>query len=86
MGDVALRGILLRCGALSSEVARAITIEAGVAGGGAQRSVLPAGVGAKVGGKPTAATDADASAAVEVDKWSRGGTPSGTSGEHYRTE
>jgi hypothetical protein len=43
MGDVALRGILLRCGALSSEVARAITIEAGVAGGGAQRSVVPTG-------------------------------------------
>jgi hypothetical protein len=33
MGDVALRGILLRRGALSSEVARATTIEAGVAEG-----------------------------------------------------
>jgi hypothetical protein len=34
MSDVALSGILLRSGALSSEVARATTIEAGVAGGG----------------------------------------------------
>jgi hypothetical protein len=43
---------------------------------------LPTGNGAKVGGKPTAAADADAGAgaAVEVDRWSRGGTPSGTSG------
>jgi hypothetical protein len=39
-----------------------------------------------VGGEPTAATDADAGAgaAVEVNRWSRGGTPSGTSEEHYR--
>jgi hypothetical protein len=48
--------------------------------------VLPAGVGAEVGGEPTAAADTDAGAAVEVDKWSRGGTPSSTSGEHCRTE
>jgi hypothetical protein len=34
MSDVALRGSLLRCGALSSEVARATTVEAGVARGG----------------------------------------------------
>jgi hypothetical protein len=34
MGDVALRGGLLRRGALSSEVARATTVEAGVAEGG----------------------------------------------------
>jgi hypothetical protein len=34
MGDVALRGILLRRGSLLSEVARATTVEAGVAGGG----------------------------------------------------
>jgi hypothetical protein len=34
MGDVALRGSLLRRGALSSEVAGATTVEAGVAGGG----------------------------------------------------
>jgi hypothetical protein len=34
MSDVALSGILLRCGALSSEVARVTTIEAGVARGG----------------------------------------------------
>jgi hypothetical protein len=50
--------------------------------------VLPAGAGAEVGGKPTAATDADAgaSAAVEVSRWSHGGTPFGTSEEHYRME
>jgi hypothetical protein len=34
MGDVALSGVLLGCGALSREVARAATIEAGRAGGG----------------------------------------------------
>jgi hypothetical protein len=33
MGDVALRGSLLQRGALSSKVARATTVEAGVAGG-----------------------------------------------------
>jgi hypothetical protein len=45
--------------------------------------VLPAGAGAEVGGEPTAAADADAGAGVEVDRWGRGGTPSGTSEEHY---
>jgi hypothetical protein len=34
MGDVALRGNLLRRGALSSKVAQVTTVEAGVAGGG----------------------------------------------------
>jgi hypothetical protein len=34
MGDVALSGVLLRRGALSSEVARMTTVEAGVVGGG----------------------------------------------------
>jgi hypothetical protein len=34
MSDMALSGILLRRGALPSEVARATTVEAGVAGGG----------------------------------------------------
>jgi hypothetical protein len=34
MGNVALRGSLLQRGALSSEVARMTTFEAGVAGGG----------------------------------------------------
>jgi hypothetical protein len=50
--------------------------------------VLPTGAGTEVGGEPTAATDIDAGAgaADEVDRWSRGGTPSGTSGEHYRME
>jgi hypothetical protein len=38
--------------------------------------VLPVVAGAEVGGVPTAA-------AVEVGRWSRGGTPSGTSEEHY---
>jgi hypothetical protein len=45
--------------------------------------VLPAGVGAEVGGEPTAAVDADAGAGGEVDRWGHGGTPSGTSEEHY---
>jgi hypothetical protein len=50
--------------------------------------VLPAGAGAEVGGEPTAAADADAGAgaAIEVGRWSRGGTPSGTSKEHYWME
>jgi hypothetical protein len=34
MGDVALSGILLGCGALSCEVARATTVEAGMVRGG----------------------------------------------------
>jgi hypothetical protein len=43
--------------------------------------VLPAGAGVEVGGEPTAAADAGAgtAVAVRVGKWSRGGTPSGTS-------
>jgi hypothetical protein len=40
--------------------------------------VLPAGAGAKVGGEPTATTDADVGAGVEVGRWSHGGTLSGT--------
>jgi hypothetical protein len=48
--------------------------------------VLPAGAGAEVGGGPTTAADTDASAGVEVDRWGRGGTPSGTSEEHYWME
>jgi hypothetical protein len=50
--------------------------------------VLPAGAGAEVGGEPTAAVyaDAGATAAVEVGRWNRGGTPSGTSEEHYQME
>jgi hypothetical protein len=50
--------------------------------------VLPAGVGAEVGEEPIDATDTgvDAAVASEVGRWSRGGTPSGTSEEHYRTE
>jgi hypothetical protein len=43
--------------------------------------VLPAGADAEVGGEPTAA-----SAGVEVDRWGHGGTPSGTSEEHYWME
>jgi hypothetical protein len=45
--------------------------------------VLPAGAGAEVGGEPTTAADADAGGGVEADRWGRGGTPSGTSEEHY---
>jgi hypothetical protein len=50
--------------------------------------VLPVGAGAEVGREPTTATDIDAgaAAAVEVGRWSRGGTPSGTSEEHYWME
>jgi hypothetical protein len=42
--------------------------------------VVPAGVGAEVGGEPTAAADAGAGGAVAigVGRWNRGGTPSGT--------
>ena len=39
MGDVALRGILLQRGALSSEVARATTVEAWVPAGASQVEV-----------------------------------------------
>jgi hypothetical protein len=48
--------------------------------------VLLASVGAKVGRRPTAATDAGANAAMagDVRRWSRGGTRSGTSEEHSR--
>jgi hypothetical protein len=47
--------------------------------------VLPTGVGTKVGGEPTIAADAgvDAATAGEVGRWSCGGTPFGTSGEHF---
>jgi hypothetical protein len=48
--------------------------------------VLPVGADAEVGRELTAAADADAGVGVEVDRWSRGGTPSGTSEEHYRME
>jgi hypothetical protein len=52
--------------------------------------LLPVGAGAEVGGEPTTAADAGASAgagpAVGVGRWSCGGTPSGTSEEHYRME
>jgi hypothetical protein len=59
--------------------------------------VLPAGVGAEVGGKSTvaagagagvdadAATDAAADAG-EVGRWGHDDTPSGTSWEHYQME
>jgi hypothetical protein len=47
--------------------------------------VLLAGAGAEVGREPTAAVDADAGAgaAIEVGRWSRGGTPSDTLEDHY---
>jgi hypothetical protein len=50
--------------------------------------VLPMGAGAEVGWEPTAATDTgtNAAAAIRVGRWSRGGTLSGTSEEHYRME
>jgi hypothetical protein len=48
--------------------------------------VLLAGASALVDGEPTAADDAGASATVGVGRWSRGGTPSDTSEEHYQME
>jgi hypothetical protein len=48
--------------------------------------VLHVGAGAEVGGKSIATTDTGATAANEVGRWGRGGTPSGTSEEHCRTE
>jgi hypothetical protein len=50
--------------------------------------VLPAGVNTEVGSEPNATADADvgAAVAVEVGRWNRGGTPSGTSEEHYWME
>jgi hypothetical protein len=44
------------------------------------------GAGAEVGGEPTAVADASAAVAVGVGRWSRGGTPSSTSEEHYQME
>jgi hypothetical protein len=50
--------------------------------------VLHTSAGIEVGREPTAAADASAgaTAAVRVGRWSRGGTPSDTSEEHYRME
>jgi hypothetical protein len=50
--------------------------------------MLPAGASAEVGREPTIAADAGAGAVavVGVGRWSHGGTPSGTSEEHYRME
>jgi hypothetical protein len=50
--------------------------------------VLAIGVGAEVGRESTSAADVDAGngAAIEVGRWSRGSTPSGTSEEHYWME
>jgi hypothetical protein len=51
--------------------------------------VLAAGVGAEVCGVPTAAAadvGVDAATAGNMGRWSRGGTPFGTLGEHFRTE
>jgi hypothetical protein len=47
--------------------------------------VLPAGASTEVGGDPTVAASAgvDAAAVGEVGRWSRGGTPSSTSGEYF---
>jgi hypothetical protein len=50
--------------------------------------VLPAGAITGVGGEPIVATDAGAGAAAagKVGRWSHGGTPSSTLGEHFRME
>jgi hypothetical protein len=42
--------------------------------------VLPTGAGAEVGRKPTT------TAADEAGRWGRGGSPTSTWEEHYRTE
>jgi hypothetical protein len=45
------------------------------------------GAGAEVGGRPTTAASVGADADCgEAGRWGRDGTPSGTLGEHYRTE
>jgi hypothetical protein len=53
-----------------------------------ERSVLPVGVGAEVGGEPTASANAsvDIAAADKVGRWSHDGISFGTSGELFRTE
>jgi hypothetical protein len=50
--------------------------------------VLPATAGTEGGGEPTTLANASVDAAVtgEVGRWGCGGTPSGTSEEHYQTE
>jgi hypothetical protein len=48
--------------------------------------VLPAGAGIEVGREATAAAYTDVVVAVKVDRWSHGGTPSGTSVDHYQME
>jgi hypothetical protein len=74
-----------------------VWLEAAPTVGGAGRRITDGGGGTALGvarwcwregGQPTAAADATAGAgaAVEVGRWSRGGTPSGTSEEHYRME
>jgi hypothetical protein len=60
-----------------------------ITGGGGGRALgLPTGAGVEVGGEPTTTGGASASAVVTVrmGRWSRDGTPSGTSEEHYRME
>jgi hypothetical protein len=101
VSDVALSGILLQRGALErsgpSDHHRSMcgrrklqrsVVQAGAAQVEVEPWVLPAGVGAEVGGKPTAAADAgvDDVVAGKVGRWSRGGTPSGTSEEHFQME
>jgi hypothetical protein len=48
--------------------------------------VLPAGSNAEMGRESTIVAVVGAAAAVGLNRWSRGGTPSGTSEEHYRME
>jgi hypothetical protein len=47
--------------------------------------VLPVGVDADVGGKPTAGADATANAGT-AGRWGKDHTPSNTSEEHYQME
>jgi hypothetical protein len=51
-----------------------------ITGGGGGRDL---GADTEVGREPTAVADAAVGAGVKVDRWGRGGTPSGTSEEHY---
>jgi hypothetical protein len=48
--------------------------------------VLPTGASIEVGREATAAAYAGAGVAIEVDRWNHGGTPSGTSVDHYQME
>jgi hypothetical protein len=61
-----------------------VWLEADPTVGGAGRRITGGGGGSALGA--AADVGAGATVAVGVGKWSRGGTPSGTSEEHYQME